>query len=144
MSALERWKRPFCIAVIALFVCSALFSCARMPKTIFTIGANDSPIGIGALLYTEFLYLPALILALWRRKVAGYILLSTGPVMVIGLIAQRSYMHEVRGFPLDPVSSLFQEILIGFVPAFAGLFLFLIDFYGWPTLLKRRGFNSTS
>jgi hypothetical protein len=144
MSASGKWKRPFSIAVIALFVCSALFSCARMPKTIFTIGANDSPIGIGALLYTEFLYLPALILALWHRKVAGYILLSTGPVMVIGLIAQRSYPHEVRGFPPDPLSLLFEEILIGLVPAFAGLFLFLTDFYGWPSLLKRRGFDSGS
>ncbi len=115
-----------------------------MPKTIFNIGANDSLVGIGALLYTEFLYLPTLIFALWHRKIASYILLSTGPVMVIGLIAQRSYMHEVRGFPLDPLPLLFEEILIGLIPAFAGLFLFLTDFYGWPLLLKRRQSNNAS
>jgi hypothetical protein len=128
-------KRLLSIAILTLFMCTGLFACARMARPIFVIGANDSPAAILAMLYCGFLYLPTLILAFWRRRVASIILMSMVPIWIFGMLNQRYYTQYVRHFPADPISDLLFELAVALFPMAIGAFLFITDRLKWPPLL---------
>jgi hypothetical protein len=122
-------------------MCISLLGCAALIPGIFVIGANDSPGEILAILYCGFLFLPTLIFALWRRRIAGVILMSMGPVWIFGMLDQRYYIQAVRHFPPDSVSDLlFRELPPALIPTAIGVFLFVTDRKNWPTLIPRRRF----
>jgi hypothetical protein len=132
-------KRALSIAILSLFMCTALLACARLASAIFVIGDNDSPGEILALLYCGFLYLPMLILGLWKRRVAGVILMSMVPLWLLGIVNQRIYMQYARHFPAEPMSGLlFHELPVALFPMAIGVFLVVTDQLKWPALIRTR------
>jgi hypothetical protein len=106
----------------------------------FTIGANDSAQEVLALTAAFLTTLPACVVALWRRLLAGIWLMLNGCFLLYAAVAQRSYMIKVRHFPDQP--TIF-ETIERFLPYTAvlvgiGLFAVMTELRKWPRLIGVR------
>jgi hypothetical protein len=87
--------------------------------------------------------LPACILALWQRVIAGWWLVFVGCFFPYGMLSERAYMIRVRSFPDQ--HTVLQTVLISLIisgPLIAiGLFGIVTGFWKWPKLFGSRRSN---
>lgn len=101
-------KRSLSITVFSLAIIFGVMCCSVMPKAIFTLGSNDSALETFALILCGFTFLPACIVAIWKRRFASIWILGLSVVWICGVIAQQLFMMS-RGQPyriIDTVGGL--------------------------------------
>ncbi|WP_157439963.1 hypothetical protein [Terracidiphilus gabretensis] len=131
-------KRVISLAVFCLGILGGLYSCVLSLGGIFTIGVNDCFQEILAICLACYSPFWSSILALWNRVVAGCLLIFAGLYLPFGMLAQRSYMIHVRGFPDQP--SVWTTIRGGLsfwtLPLVAyGSFWLVTSLLKWPRLI---------
>jgi len=106
----------------------------------FAVGVNDSAQEVLSLTIAFATTLPACLLALWRRLIAGLWLTFAACYFPYALVAQRTYMIQVRHFPDQPTVLQTAEgclpysiVLIGL-----GLFAVITELLKWPRLIGNR------
>ena len=101
------------------------------------MGENDTLQEILALTFALAAPLPACILALWQPVIAGSWLMFVGAFLPYGMVAERAYMIQVRGFPDQPtiVRTILAVLPISYVLVGIGLFGVLTGLLKWPKLL---------
>jgi hypothetical protein len=136
----ENIKRTITLAVWGLGILGSLWGCLLYAGAMFVVGVNDSPQEVRALTFALATPLPACILALWQRLIAGVWLVFAGAYFIYGMQIQRTYMIEVRHFADQPsVLKTVQSSL-----PLAGL-LFALGAFGivtgllrWPSIWRGR------
>jgi hypothetical protein len=138
MAANER-KRAVSFAVFGLGILAGLFGCTQYPAAMFVVGVNDSAQEVWALTFALATPFFACILALWQRVIAGIWLIFAGCFWVYGMIAQRTYMIQVRHFAYQPTvqQTLHAEMPLSWALITMGLFALITDMLKWPRLLGR-------
>ena len=141
----EALKRRISLAVWGFGILCGLWGCLAYTGAMFVVGINDSPQEIRAMTFALATPLPACILALWKRVIAGVWLVFSGVYYVYGLLAQRTYMIEVRHFSNQlSVSKTVEASLIFTAPLIAlGAFGIITEFLKWPSMWSRQS-DSTS
>jgi hypothetical protein len=134
----DQAKRYLSIGVFSFAMCIGLYGCALVPRSIFTIGANDSLVATPIMVGSFVFFFPTCLLALWRRRPAAWILLVMAILWVFAVFIENHYMVATRGFPGDSLFDLFKESLLALIPLSLGLFGIFTDRAGWPRLLSRR------
>jgi hypothetical protein len=110
-----------------------------MPAGVFSIGINDSASEVIALSICIPGFFIATVLALWKRRIAGIILLALVVCFFYGMQAERTYMETVRHFPPDQTYGAFFLDSVRVVWMYLALGLFAVTTKSWPEVIKRRG-----
>jgi hypothetical protein len=134
----DKVKRAVSFAIFGIGILLSLFGCVGYAGTMFGVGVNDSPQEVLAITFALATPLPACVLALWHRLIAGVWLIFAGCFFTYGMVAQRAYMIHMRHFPNQPTirqeikaSLPLSLILIGF-----GLFAVITHLLKWPKLWR--------
>jgi hypothetical protein len=104
----------------------------------FVVGMNDSPQEVWAITFAFATPLPACVLALWQRVLAGFWLIFAGCYFSYGMVVQRAYMIQVRHFPDQPtvMQTIRDSLPISLVLVGIGLFGVLTGLSKWPKLWR--------
>jgi hypothetical protein len=133
----DQGKRTISFSVFGFGIFGGLCSCAIFAKAAFVMGGNDTLPEILALTFAFGTPLPACILALWWRRIAGSWLIFSGCFLIYGLLDQRGW--ETYGGSVDEIS-VWKTILIALpvssVLVGIGLFSVLTEIRRWPKLLR--------
>jgi hypothetical protein len=129
-------KRAVSFAVFGLGILGSLCGCLAAAGGVFTIGINDCLQEILAITFAFATPFPALILAIWKRLFAGVWLIFAGCYLPYGMLAERTYMIQVRHFPdQSTVLQTIQFSLRASLPLIGlGLFFVITDRLKWPRL----------
>jgi hypothetical protein len=102
----------------------------------FVVGVNDSGPEIWAITFALATPLPACVLALWQRKIAGFWLIFAGCYFPYGMLAQRTYMIHVSNFPDQPsvLQTIRGSLPLSLILIGIGLFSVITAFLKWPKL----------
>jgi hypothetical protein len=132
----ERSLRAISASVFGFAVLGGLWSCAALLPATFTIGVNDSPLATPILLSVLASILPCCLLAFWRRRIAGIMLLLGAFAWLLGILIQRSYMLTERHFPQPSVPrELISGIYIAAPLLAIGFFAIITKARNWPEVL---------
>jgi hypothetical protein len=135
----DQGKRTISLAVFGFGILGGLCGCAIFAPAAFVIGGNDTIPEILALTFAFGTPLPACILALWWRRIAGSWLIFSGCFLFYGLLDQRSWqiyggsVHELSVWKTILTALPFSCLLVGI-----GLFGVLTEIWKWPKLLRSR------
>lgn len=131
-------KRAISLAVFSLAVLGGSWGCLAYAGAMFVVGINDSPQEVRALTFALATPLPACVLAVWQRVIAGTWLIFAGFYYVYGMLVQRTYMIEVRHFSNQmTVPQTIVDSFFIFIPLFAlGTFAIVTGLLKWPPLWK--------
>jgi hypothetical protein len=94
-------KRAISFAVFGLGILGGLWGCLAYARSMFVVDVNDSPREIWALTFALATPLPACVLALWQRVIAGFWLIFAGCYFLYGMVVQRAYMIQVGTFQIN-------------------------------------------
>jgi hypothetical protein len=112
-------------------------SCAGLVTSaaFFSLGSNDTIPELVAMAVFILVLLPAYVLALWRRKFAGFVLVSVALIFTIGATYQLIAKPSGGG----PYTRLivFLLWLIG-APLGLGIFLLRTSRLGWPEVFPKK------
>jgi hypothetical protein len=131
----DKVKRTISFGVFGFGIFGGLWGFGAWYLANFASGGNDSLLETVASMFAFATPVPACILALWKRLLAGYWLIFAGAFFPCGVISQRAWMVYGGQAPdtvlLDTVLCLLVSgPLIGF-----GLFGILTEGANWPKLL---------
>lgn len=131
-------KRAISFAIFGLGILGGLWGCLAYAGAMFVVGTNDSPQEVWALTFAFATPLPACVLALWNRLVAGIWLIFAGCYFVYGMLVQRTYMIQVRHFPDQPtvIQTVLGSLRISLVLIAIGTFAVITDRIKWPELCR--------
>jgi hypothetical protein len=131
-------KQGISLAIFGLGIAGGLYGCVAAPRAIFVIGVNDSNLEIWAVILSTTTFLPASVLALWKRFFAGIWLIYLGLLWTCAMFAQKHYVETVRHFRGQSYLEIFAGAMI---PAYLllsiGVFCLITHFAGWPAPLRR-------
>jgi len=136
-------KRTISFGAFGFGIFGGLWGRLAFARSAFTIGGNDNWQEIWAMTFAFATPLPACILALWKRVIAGWWLVFVGCFLPYGMLCQRAYMIQVRGSTDEhPILRTVLICLIISGPLIAiGLFGILTGHWNWPKLLVSRPSN---
>ena len=132
----DQTKRTASFSVFGFGMFIGLCGCAIWARGMFTVGGNDTLPVILAVTFVFATPLPACILALWRRRIAGSWLIFAGCFLFYGVLYERAWM--IYGGSLDQPSVL--KTILATLPDSCvlvgiGLFGILTEIWKWPKLL---------
>ena len=136
----DRLKKLVSFVVFGLGMIGGLWGWRAFLGAFFTIGKNDSVQEVLGLTVALVTTLPACIVALWRRLLAGIWLMFSGCFLLYAVVAQRSYMIQVRHFPDQPTILRIIEGCLPYTTFLVGIGLFAIvtELKKWPRLIGVR------
>jgi hypothetical protein len=142
----ENAKRAISLAVWGLGILGGLWGCLAYVGTMFVVGENDSAQEVRALTFALATPLPACILALWKRTIAGGWLMFAGVYYTYGMLVERNYMIEVRHFPdqLSVPKTVEASLTIAGPLLALGAFGIITGVLGWPSLWIRQSQPSSA
>ena len=134
-----RMKKVVSASVFGLGILGGLFGCLIYAGGMFTAGVNDSTQEILALTFAFATPFPACAVALWKRLVPGIWLIFAGCFFSYGMLAQRTYMINVRHFPDQPsvAQTIRFSIPCSLILAALGAFAVVTHVLKWPEVLSR-------
>jgi hypothetical protein len=136
-------KRIVSALVLGIGLTYSLIGCAVFPRAVFVIGANDSAASIVALLTCFPGFFFASVLAFWKRRIAGVVMMILPVIWLWGLLDERSYMLNVRHFPQEGFFIYLWEILQPCLPVLAlGAFALFTGIAGWPEVVGKGSQSS--
>jgi hypothetical protein len=95
----------------------------------FTLGVNDTLPEVLAIIFYILSFVPAGILAFWKRRLASIWLISLGLFCMFGFNYQMWMQHEIT------CRHILAVLFIGIIPALClGLFGLITDNHHWPKL----------
>ena len=132
-------KRAISFAVFGIGIVGGLWGCLVYAGGLFTVGYNDCLQEILAITFAFATPFPACVLALWKRSIAGFWLIFAGCFFPYGVIAERTYMIQVRHFPdqLTVLQTIQHSLYISLPLIGIGLFGVVTDRLKWPRLLGK-------
>jgi hypothetical protein len=127
-------KKTISFAVFGLGIMGRLWGWLAYMGAMFVVGDNDCPEEIWALTFALATPLPACVIALWWRTIAGAWLIFAGLFFLYGMLAQRSYMINVRHFADQPtpLQTIGQGLAIASPILAVGLFSIITGLLRWP------------
>jgi len=132
-------KRIVSALIFAAGLSFSFVGCAASARGFFTLGANDSVGEVVAILICFPGFFAASILAFWKRRVAGTVMLALPLIFIAGMLDERRYILNVRHFPQESLfTDLWHTILPCLPVIFLGVFAFLTGVAGWQEVISRR------
>jgi hypothetical protein len=130
-------KKTVSFAVFGLGIAGGLWGWLAYLGAMFVVGENDCPQEIWAITFALATPLPACIVAIRWRVVAGSWLIFAGLFFPYGMLVERSYMINVRHFTdqQTPVQTIEQGLVIASPILAVGLFSLITGLLKWPKLI---------
>lgn len=137
-------KRAISIAVFSLAILGSLAGCAVYPGALFVVGVNDCTQEVLAITFACATPLPVCLLALWKRVLAGAWLIFAGAFFTYGMLAERSFMINVRHFNGEEsiLKTVVGSLAVSAPLIAVGLFGVLTGLAGWPSIWKKTESDS--